>query len=120
MLYNDAGLAAQAIAAQIDQAKRILILTHINPDGDAIGSLLGVWHALQALGKHAIPMTSSQPPNYTGWLPGADQIQVYQHGNSFPTADLTIMVDTASLARIGRIYDDYAATLAALPTVIID
>ena len=64
MLYNDASLAAQAIAAQIDQAERILILTHINPDGDAIGSMLGMWHALQSLGKHALPLASSPLPGY--------------------------------------------------------
>jgi len=64
MLYNDAGLAAQAIAAQIDQAERILILTHINPDGDAIGSMLGMWHALQSLGKHTLPLASSPPPRH--------------------------------------------------------
>ena len=80
MLYNDASLAAQAIAAQIDQAERILILTHINPDGDAIGSMLGMWHALQSLGKHTLPLASSPLPGYARWLPGAEHIQVYQHG----------------------------------------
>jgi len=120
MIYDDAAQAAPAITDRITAAEHILILTHINPDGDAIGSLPGVWHALQALGKQAIPMASSPPPNYTGWLPGADQIRVYQHNSPFPTVDLVIMVDTASLARVGRIYDDYAATLAALPIVIID
>src|SRR5512144_2707688 len=80
MLYNDASLAAPAIAARIDQAQRILILTHINPDGDAIGSMLGMWHALQSLGKYALPLASSPLPGYVKWLPGAEHIQVYQQG----------------------------------------
>jgi phosphoesterase RecJ-like protein len=120
MIYDDAAQAAPAIADRIAAAQRILILTHINPDGDAIGSLLGICHALQSLGKQAIPMASSPIPDYTKWLPGADQIQVYQYDSSFPTVDLVIMVDTASMARVGRIYEDHADVLTTLPIVIID
>jgi len=120
MLYNDAGLAAQAIAAQIDQAERILILTHINPDGDAIGSMLGMWHALQSLGKHALPLASSPLPGYAKWLPGAEHIQVYQKGMAFPEVNLVIMVDTATLARVGRIYDEHVHALTTTPIVVID
>ena len=76
MLYNDASLAAPAIAARIDQAERILILTHINPDGDAIGSMLGMAHALQSLGKQVLPLASASLPGYATWMPGGERIQV--------------------------------------------
>ena len=120
MLYNDASLAAPAIAARIDQAQRILILTHINPDGDAIGSMLGMWHALQSLGKQALPLASSPLPGYAKWLPGAEHIQVYRQGMALPEANLVIMVDTATLARVGRIYDEHPQALSATPIVIVD
>jgi bifunctional oligoribonuclease and PAP phosphatase NrnA len=120
MIYTDAIQAAPAFAARIAQANRILLLTHINPDGDAIGSLLGAWHAMEALGKHALPLASSVPPSYTRWLPGADQIQVYEHGADLPSADLIMMVDTATFGRVGRIYDEHAEKLATLPTLIVD
>jgi bifunctional oligoribonuclease and PAP phosphatase NrnA len=120
MIYDNAAQAAPAIVKRIAAAERILILTHINPDGDAIGSLLGVWHALQALGKQAVPIASSPLPNYAEWLPGAEHIQVYQHNHSLPAVDLAILVDTASLARVGRICDDHAATFATLPILIVD
>jgi phosphoesterase RecJ-like protein len=119
-IYNDAALAAPMFAARIADADRILILTHVNPDGDAVGSMLGVWHALRALGKAAIALASSPLPAYASWLPGADQIQVYRQGMPLPDADLVIMVDTASLARVGRIYDDYEQALAMLPLLIVD
>ena len=119
-LYNDATQAAPAIAERIAKADRILILTHINPDGDAIGSLLGMWHALRALGKQALPLASSPLPSYTEWLPGAEHINVYQAGQALPEADLAILLDTASLMRVGRIYEEHATALAALPAVIID
>lgn len=119
-LFSNADQAAPAIASQIDRARRILILTHINPDGDAIGSLLGVWHALQLLGKDVVPMASSPLPVYAKWLPGAENIKVYQPGMALPEVDLVIMVDTATLARVGRIYDEHTHALSSRPVVIID
>ena len=120
MIYADAAQKAPAIADRIAAASRILILSHINPDGDAIGSLLGMWHALQALGKTAVPIASSALPSYATWLPGIEHVQIYQPGMAFPDVDLVIMLDTASLPRVGRIYDDHAHALAALPLVIVD
>jgi phosphoesterase RecJ-like protein len=120
MIYETAAQSAPAIATRIAAASRILILSHINPDGDAIGSLLATWHALQALGKAAMPMASSELPSYALWLPGVEHIQVYEHGMPFPDIDLVIMVDTASLARVGRIYGEHTAALTALPLVIVD
>ena len=119
-LTSDAEQVAPAITAHIDRARRILILTHINPDGDAIGSLLGVWHALQSLGKQAVPLASSPLPGYAKWLPGADQIVVYQPGMNFPEVDMVMMVDTATVMRIGRIYEEHAQALANVPIVIVD
>lgn len=120
MIYDDASQAAPAILERIAAANRILILTHVNPDGDAIGSLLGVWHLLRSYGKHAIPLASSPIPDYAAWLPGAEQISIYQHDMALPEVDLVIMVDTASMSRIGRIYDDHAEALLSLPIIIID
>lgn len=119
-VFMNADQAAPAIAAQIDRAHRILILTHINPDGDAIGSLLGMWHALRLLGKDSLPLASSPLPVYAKWLPGADQIKVYEQGMAFPDVDLVIMVDTATLMRVGRIYDEHAQALLSLPIAIVD
>lgn len=120
MILTDPAEAAPLIAQQIARAERILILSHINPDGDAIGSLLGMWHALQALGKRAVPLASSALPSYALWLPGVEQVQIYQPGAGLPPADLVIMTDTAALGRVGRIYDEHADTLRALPLVVVD
>ncbi|HNP71722.1 MAG TPA: DHH family phosphoesterase [Kouleothrix sp.] len=119
-IYTDPTQAAPALLAQIEQASRILILTHINPDGDAIGSLLGVWHMLNQLGRTSLPLASSPLPGYATWLPGAGHIQVYRQGMALPEADLIIMVDTAALSRIGRIYDEHTQALANLPIAIVD
>jgi bifunctional oligoribonuclease and PAP phosphatase NrnA len=119
-LYDDATQAAPSITEQIAKAERILLLTHINPDGDAIGSVLGMWHALRALGKQPLPLASSELPSYTHWLPGVEHINVYQSGQPLPDADLVILLDTASLMRVGRIYEEHTTALATLPALIID
>lgn len=120
MIYNDPTNAAGPIAERIAAAQHILLLTHVNPDGDAIGALLGVWHALGALGKQRTALVMPPLPGYTLWLPGVEAIALYQSGSSLPPADLVIMVDTASLERIGAIGEEHAATLGALPLIVID
>ncbi|NJO07087.1 MAG: bifunctional oligoribonuclease/PAP phosphatase NrnA [Chloroflexaceae bacterium] len=120
MIYTDSAQAAPAVAAMLKDAQRILVLSHVNPDGDAIGSMLGVWHALNDMGKTALPLASSAMPAMVNVLPGIEHVQVYEPGRALPDVDLIWMVDTASLARVGRIYEDHAARLEAHPLVIVD
>lgn len=120
MLTNNPAEAAPAIASYIATAERILLLTHVNPDGDAIGSMLGMWHALTDMGKSAVPLASSSLPGYANELPGVKNVVVYKSGQALPPHDLIIMVDTANLARVGRVFDDHGATLSERPLIIID
>ncbi len=112
--------AAPVIAAELARSKRVLILSHTNPDGDAIGCMLGVWHVLHALGKDAVPLASSSVPGFLDRLPGIEQVQVHQPGSALPQADLLWIVDTSSLPRVGAVYDDHAAALKQMPTVVVD
>ncbi|MEN9938612.1 MAG: hypothetical protein RLZZ387_5191 [Chloroflexota bacterium] len=120
MLYTDPAQAAAPFAELIARANRILLLTHVSPDGDAIGSLLGMWHALRALGKDATPLALPPIPFYAEWLPGIDQVQLYRRGAELPPCDLVMMLDTASPSRTGTIYEEHAAALAGLPLAIVD
>lgn len=120
MIHTDPAAVATAMHEAIARAERILILTHENPDGDAIGSMLGLWHSLHAMGKTAIPLASSPYPPFLATLPGIEHVQVYQPGMPLPAADLTWMLDTASPARVGAVHTDHAAALAARPLVIVD
>lgn len=120
-LYTDPTTAAPLVAAQIAQANHVLVLTHVNPDGDAIGSLMGMTHVLRALGKQVTPMPLSPLPHYVVWLPGMETTQVYASGEPLPAdIDLIVIVDTASVERLGRVYPEHAATLDALPMIVVD
>ncbi|WP_129628355.1 DHH family phosphoesterase [Candidatus Oscillochloris fontis] len=120
MIYTDPTVAAPAFAAQIAASQRILLLTHINPDGDAIGSLLGAYHTLLAMGKEPIPLASSALPYYSFNLPGVEQVHIYQPGSPLPDCDLIWMLDTAELQRVGQIFADHEAEIAAHPLLLVD
>ncbi len=53
---------------------RFLVVTHINPDGDALGSLLGTALALTEMGKQSCPLSADRTPDMYDFLPGRDRI----------------------------------------------
>lgn len=120
MIYTDPVQAAPAFDAALRGAQRVLILSHVNPDGDAIGSQLAVLHALRALGKEPIALASSALPSYSLWLPGIEHVEVYARGMALPPSDLIFMVDTATPGRVGPIYGEHAAELESRPLAVVD
>ena len=54
--------------------KRIFITTHYKPDGDAIGSVLALYHYLRLKGHSVTVVAPSEVPEFLNWLPGVDQI----------------------------------------------
>ena len=83
----------------ITQAERIILVAHVRPDGDAIGSILGLGSSLRKLGKDiqmVIPDGTSKAFQY---LPGWQGIQkTIDHG-----FDISIILDCSDLTRIGTI-----------------
>ncbi|PCE64852.1 DHH family phosphoesterase [Sediminicola luteus] len=57
--------------------KKILIIPHKNPDGDAMGSTLALCHYLRGQGHKARVMAPNEYPKFLKWLPGNDQVLVY-------------------------------------------
>ncbi|NJP04833.1 MAG: bifunctional oligoribonuclease/PAP phosphatase NrnA [Chloroflexaceae bacterium] len=119
-MYTDAPAASSPILDALKDANRVLLLTHVSPDGDAIGSLLAVWHVLHDMGKTPIALASSALPDVVATLPGIEHVQVYQRGDVFPEADLVWLVDAATLERTGPVFEDHEATLREHPLIIVD
>ncbi|MFV0553266.1 MAG: DHH family phosphoesterase [Mangrovibacterium sp.] len=65
---------AQALAAQ---EGNIIIVPHTNPDGDAIGSTLGLTRILQNAGKQVTPVVPNNFPEFLAWVHGSEQIRVF-------------------------------------------
>lgn len=120
MIYTAVAEAAAPFRAMVDGARRVLLLTHINPDGDAIGSLLGAAHALRDSGKEPICLLASPAPSYARGLPGAEWLSVYRRGQALPEADLFWMLDTATPGRVGAISEEHGPALLAGPLMITD
>lgn len=77
-LLNDSEV--KALGEMLGEARRIVLTCHVRPDGDAIGSTLGLAHLLRALGKEANVVTPDRPPRSLAFLPGFNEIATYtQH-----------------------------------------
>ena len=81
------------ILKEIKIAKDIVILTHNNPDGDAIGSSLAVYSALKNAGKN-VEVIIPELPRLFNFLPGAEDIKKEGSKESY---DLAISLDCATL-----------------------
>ena len=94
-------------------AGRILLVTHVAPDGDAIGSLLGLGWLFQGLGKEPIMACEDPVPEVYHWLPGRERVVCEASGRF----DLVLSLDCSDRRRMGRVYND---TLSGLPLLNID
>ena len=85
-------------AAAIGQSQTIVLACHVNPDGDALGSMLGLALALRALGKTVTCLSEDGVPEMLRFLPGADMVRQATDEAAF---DLALVVDSGDLSRIG-------------------
>jgi len=91
-----------AIRERLQEAQSTLIVTHLRPDGDAIGSLLGLGLSLQAVGKTVHMVSMDGVPATFRHLSGSDKISKQVVGNF----DLVIVVDCSDLDRVGLALHD--------------
>jgi phosphoesterase RecJ-like protein len=91
------------INAKIQSANNILIVSHVRPDGDAIGALLGLGLALQAAGKSVQLVLNDGLPASFRHLPGSDQVKKAP----VREPDLFITVDCADFKRTGKQFENY-------------
>ncbi|MGZ6346766.1 MAG: DHH family phosphoesterase [Anaerolineales bacterium] len=99
------------IKSRIQAAHRVLVTSHVRPDGDAIGSSLALCLALIDAGKQVQVVLADGLPDGFKYLPGAELVRTRADGDF----DLIISVDCSDLQRIGSALDGYRA-----PDIIID
>lgn len=90
---------------KIKEGKRFMVVSHVNPEGDAIGALLGLALALKGLGKDVVPYLADPVPEPFGFLPGAGSV-VGSLENQAPF-DATFAVDCGQLERLGAEFMDF-------------
>jgi len=101
----------QQAGERIIGAKRILILSHIRPDGDAIGSTLGLGLALQTEGKNVQMVLADGVPKEFHFLTASEQITQQPEGDF----DVIVALDCSDMDRLGDVLENLPS-----PTVNID
>ena len=109
-LRHDVAAAARALAG----ARRIWVGTHIDPDGDAIGSMLGLAAVLEDAGHQVTMACQEEPPPEVAFLPGLERIGRQAPGGH----DLAVAIDCGALGRLGDLVDP--ATWQRMATIVID
>ena len=92
----------------LTKEKNIVITTHINPDGDAIGSSLALYHFLKRLKYNTCVITPNDHPNFLDWIPGCEQIIIYEKNNDYANklindSDIIFTLDFNNLVRCGEL-----------------
>ncbi len=91
------------IRDRFDAAQNILILSHLRPDGDAVGSVLGLGLALKNLGKSVQMVLEHGVPTRFRYLPGAEEISK----SVLDGVDLAVVLDSSDAARVGAALETY-------------
>lgn len=99
--------AREAIA----KARKIAIVSHYNPDGDAIGSSLALYNFMENEGKEVHVIIPNHFPDFLAWMPGSEKIVVEQgHGSLakkiLKEADLLFVVDMNAPHRAGKVLEN--------------
>jgi len=102
------------MARELQKYARLLVVSHIDPDGDTIGSSLGLAWALRARGQHATVVCQDSLPEEVTFLPGASDYGRAAAGDE----QVIVAVDASDLRRLGSVYD--AEHLGHLPLLVID
>jgi bifunctional oligoribonuclease and PAP phosphatase NrnA len=97
---------SKVVNRQLDQANSIVIISHVNPDGDALGSSLALFHYLEKIGKRVSIFMPNEYPDYLKWLPGTNHVQIFNKtksaGNTMENADLIFLLDFNNPSRSGK------------------
>lgn len=82
----------------VKSASSVIVGSHLNPDGDALGSALAVSHFLDSLGIPNDVMCHHKPPKNLEFLPGIERVRQVP---ALPKHDLAIVVDLDAIDRLG-------------------
>ncbi|MGA2405557.1 MAG: bifunctional oligoribonuclease/PAP phosphatase NrnA [Bacteroidales bacterium] len=104
-------------------SENVLIICHINPDGDAVGAQLALYHYLKVNNKNAWLMAPNNLQEFLKWMDGADLINIFIKDRKrcrilIERADLIVMMDFNQSNRLGEAEDFVKASKAR--KVVID
>jgi phosphoesterase RecJ-like protein len=105
-------MKTQQIADQLIKSDKILLASHIHPDGDAIGALLGLGLALEGISKDVLLYNESPIPAVYQFLPSIHRIK--REAGNVAEYDCAVILDCSNLGRIGEM----ASAVSQVPVLI--
>ncbi|PWA07092.1 DHH family phosphoesterase [Flavobacterium laiguense] len=116
-------LDIQAIQLLLATPKKIAIIPHRGPDGDAMGSTLALYHFLLKNNQHPVVVSPNEFPDFLAWMPGSETVKIYEKDKENCTkileeAELIFTLDFNALHRVGEM-EQVLEKLTA-PFIMID
>jgi phosphoesterase RecJ-like protein len=116
-------LTIHSLSKLLENVGPIVIVPHKNPDGDAIGSSLGLYHYLKSRNKLCTVIVNDAVPEFLRFLPDADKIMVWEKDEkgceeTIAKAGLICCLDYCQLHRSGNVAS--AITASSAPKIMVD
>src|SRR5688572_9987787 len=116
-------LTVQSLTKLLENIQHIVIIPHKNPDGDAIGSSLGLYHYLKEKGKDCKVIVNDAVPDFLSFLPDSNKVMVYENDENgcktaIAKAELICCLDYSQLHRAGNVATVISASAA--PKIMVD
>ena len=108
----------EAVVDRLGQGRRVLVVSHENPDADTLGAALGVSALVEAAGATADLLCSDPVPPLYRFMAGVERYRTDPVSDA--PYDLAVIVDCGSLDRIGEVGARHAELFERLPRVVID
>ncbi|AYN68501.1 bifunctional oligoribonuclease/PAP phosphatase NrnA [Euzebyella marina] len=114
-----------AVKELLSRPQKIVIVPHKNPDGDAIGSALALWHYLTGIGQETSVIVPNDYPKFLKWMPGCGSIINFERENTqakekIDGSTLIFTLDFNHLGRIGQMEKPLQEKVGQIPFVMID
>ena len=98
------------ISELLSVPKKIIIIPHRNPDGDAMGSTLALYHFLLKCNHQVQVISPNNFPDFLSWMPGSDQVVIFENEKNKATtllqnADIIFTLDFNALHRTGDLME---------------
>jgi phosphoesterase RecJ-like protein len=113
----------QTIQQLLSTPKKIAIIPHRSPDGDAMGSTLGLYHFLLKNNHNPVVISPNEFPDFLAWMPGSETVQVFEKDKKNCTtileeSELIFTLDFNALHRVGEM--EKVLEKLTVPFIMID
>jgi phosphoesterase RecJ-like protein len=108
----------EIVVGRLAAARRILAISHENPDADTIGAALGIVTLVEAHGGAADPVCTDPIPSLYQFMTGSERFRT--DPDPAVSYDLLVILDCGSLDRVGEVGARHAELFERLPRVVVD